>query len=169
MKGKALEKFEEWEDIEELNCDYQISNLGRVKSKARAVEFAYPCGNRTRNISEKILKLKINKKGDRIDSVQCDIRGKSFLISNLVYQYFSNDKSLKEKGFIIYHKDKNPLNNSIDNLKKGTWSESRKMDFKASQRTKEWQKERSKRGAKAMKEKALSKAIEKATEVFNNL
>jgi|GEM_PF-5721125 len=147
--------MERWIDISELNNDYQISNLGRVKSKGRFIEYPYRDTIRKRKISELILKQKvrINDEG-RIDCAEVVIRNKTYLISRLVYCYFNNDFDIP-KNYCIAHKDKNTLNNNLDNLIKINWSESRKIDLKKSQRTKDWQIERSKRGAKAMRNKAF--------------
>jgi hypothetical protein len=147
-----------WKDIEELDCDYQISNYGRIKSKSRYVEFLYRDSYRKRLIQERILRPAIKKTGDRLDSVQIEIRGITFLLSRLVYQYFIDDIPI-QKTMCIAHIDKNPLNNSSDNLKKVTWSESKKIDYKESDLVKEWQKERSQRGANAMKRKAFFKKL----------
>mgnify|MGYP003420237491 CR=1 FL=1 len=51
--------------------------------------------------------------------------------------------------------------NCIDNINllKSQKSESRKIDFQKSERTKIWSKERSKRGANAMKKKAFINKI----------
>lgn len=148
-----------WIDITELNDDYQVSNLGRVKSKERIVEYPYQTTFRERVISERILKPKIRiQKDGRIDCVEYMIRDKSFLASRLVYSYFNNDFDIP-KNMCIAHKNKDPLINTVDNLIKVSWSESRKIDYKKSKRTIKWGAERSKRGASAMKRKAFWKGI----------
>ena len=147
-----------WKDIDELNQDYQVSNLGRIKSKARIVEFPYRDTIRRRKISEKILKPTIKKTGDRVDSVQFRIRDKDFSISLLVYFYFISEEPIP-KGFCVAHKNKNPIDNRAENLILCTWSNSRKIDHSNSTRTKIWQQERSRRGANAMKRKAFLKQI----------
>lgn len=152
--------MEVWIDISELNNDYQVSNLGRVKSKERMIEYPYQNTFRKRNISERILKPKIRVQADgRIDCEEVRIRDKSYLVSRLVYSVFNNDFDIP-KTMCIAHKDKNPLNNSLDNLIKISWSASRNIDYRNSKRTQKWQIERSKRGAKAMKLKAFFKRIE---------
>ncbi|WP_294203098.1 NUMOD4 domain-containing protein [uncultured Chryseobacterium sp.] len=147
-----------WIDIDDTNEDYQVSNHGRIKSKARTVEYPYQNTFRSRKISEKILTPKIRKTGDRIDCVEYSIRNKNYLISRLVYFYFKSREPVPA-GYCIAHKDKNPLNNNVDNLIKITWSESRKLDFQLSTREKSAQLSRSKKGGAAMRNKALLKRI----------
>jgi len=161
MQNSSFNDFREgeiWKDIEELECDYQISNFGRIKSVGRYVEFPYRNTFRKRWNQERILRPAIKKTGDRLDSVQIEIRGTTFLLSKLVYQYFISNEPIP-KTMCIAHIDKNPINNSSDNLKKVTWSESKKIDYKESDLVKEWQKERSQRGANAMKRKAFFKKL----------
>lgn len=150
--------MEKWKDIIELDNDYQISNLGRVKSKQRIVEYPYQNTFRKRVIKEKILTPKINKTGNRIDSEQYSIRKKCYLTSHLVYKYFIDENEIS-KGFCIAHKDKNCLNNRVENLIKVTWSESKIIDNKKSDLVIKAQLNRSKKGAKAMKTKAFIKRL----------
>lgn len=161
MQNSSFNDFRDgeiWKDIEELDCDYQVSNYGRIKSKSRYVEFSYRGTFRKRLIQERILKPAIKKTGDRLDSVQIEIRGITFLLPKLVYQYFISSETIP-KNMCIAHIDKNPLNNSSGNLKKVTWSESKKIDYKESDLVKSWQKERSQRGANAMKRKSFFKKL----------
>lgn len=153
MQNSSFNDFREgeiWKDIEEVDCDYQVSNHGRIKSKSRYVQFPYRETFRKRLIQERILKPAIKKTGNRLDSVQIEIRGITFLLSKLVYQYFIDSKPVPN-NMCIAHKDKNPLNNSMNNLKKVTWSESKRIDYEKSELVQYWQKERSQRGANAMK------------------
>lgn len=147
---------EQWKDIEELDCDYQISSIGRVKSKERWQEFPYLTTIRRRRVRERIMKSAVKKTGKRVDSVQIAIRGINFVVSRLVYKYFVGDIP---NDLCVAHKNKIPTDNRVENLVLVTWSESRIIDHKKSGLTKKWQKERSKRGANAMKRKAFLKKL----------
>jgi len=150
-----MSEIEEWKDIEELDRNYQISNLGRIKSKKRIIEVNYNGNLRKKTIKEKILKPRVVKKGSRIDSEQYSIRKKDFITSNLVYKYFVNSEFFDVKKYCIAHKNKNCLDNRSKNLIKVSWSDSRKIDHKKSVFTINAQTKRSKKGANAMKRKAI--------------
>lgn len=147
-----------WKDIEELDSDYQISNLGRIKSKERIVEYPYQNTYRKRKIKEKIVKLSVYKTGNRIDFQKFVTRKQTFLVSHLVYKYFIDDSTIP-KNMCIAHRNKNPLDNKVNNLVLVSWSDSRKIDFKKSILTIEAQRKRSIKGANAMKKKAFMKKI----------
>ncbi len=94
--------MEEWKDIKDYEGDYQISNLGRVKS----VKFR----------NEKILKLQINKNG------YCRIclykkenkKQKMLLIHRLLAQAFLGLDF--DSDLVVNHKNHIRSDNNIDNL-----------------------------------------------------
>ena len=92
--------IEIWKDIPEYEGLYQVSNLGRIKSKI---------GNHAI-----ILKSYITPKG--YERLQIYIEGKKYnkFVHSLVASTWLND--LMNCDFEIHHKDFNSLNNSADNL-----------------------------------------------------
>lgn len=90
-----------WKDIKDFN-NYQISNLGKVKSfkhnkvHGKILKYEKSC---------KYLRVGLSKEKKRFNK----------LIHVLVYETFNNYK-LKENE-CVHHKDKNKENNKIDNLK----------------------------------------------------
>jgi len=95
-----------FKNIEGYNGDYQVSNLGRIKSfKGEGV---------------RILKQKINK-GHLCIRLYKSGEGKDNQIHDIMFETFNNYK-LKSSE-IIHHKDKNPLNNLLDNFQLMTNSE----------------------------------------------
>lgn len=108
---------EEWRDIEGFEGFYQVSNKGRVKSLEREM-FVNVGNGHYRKISEKILKQDIRKNTgysitSRVnlceDKKQCHV-----MISRLVATTFF-EKSIN-KNAIIFHKDGDALNNSVENI-----------------------------------------------------
>lgn len=93
--------MEIWRDIEGYP-NYQISNMGRVKSLGN---------NKTRK--EKILKSGKNEKGYLIVNLFKEGKGKSFKVHRLVATAFlPNPNNLPQ----VNHKDENKTNNRVDNL-----------------------------------------------------
>ena len=87
-----------WKDIENYNGDYQVSNLGRVKSFA---------------IGERILKPTDNGKGYLIVGLSCKAHRKNHYVHRLVaFAFIDNPNEYSE----INHKDENIQNNSYENL-----------------------------------------------------
>lgn len=98
-------KNEIWKIIKEYS-DYQISNLGRIKS------FKY------NKINGKILKINKDSKNYFFINLWRNGTSKNKLIHVLVYETFYNDKlKLNE---CVHHKDENKENNYYDNLEKMT-------------------------------------------------
>lgn len=93
--------MEEWRNIEGY-VDYQVSNLGRVKSTQ------YHNGT-----YERILKLNKNKKGYQSLKLYKNGKVKRCSVHRLVAQAFiPNPDNLP----MVNHKDENPSNNHVDNL-----------------------------------------------------
>lgn len=89
-----------WKDIPCFENQYQVSNLGRVKS----LHYKNKLSNR-----QQLLKLRNN--GDNYLSVV--LNGKKYYVHRLVAQTFlSNDNNLPQ----VNHKDENKMNNNVNNL-----------------------------------------------------
>ena len=100
-----------WRDIEELDNKYQISNLGRIKSKER---YAKTCGEGKRLVKEKILKP-VKCRNGYLEMQGTNINGerKVFLLHRLVAKYFiPNPFNLPE----VNHKDEVLSNCEMKNL-----------------------------------------------------
>lgn len=103
-----------WKDIDNYN-DYKISNFGRIKS------FKYDKMNGI------ILEFNDNKGYLHITLYQ-NKNPKTKRIHILLYETFNNYKLKKNE--CIHHKDKNKLNNYIDNLELMTKSEHNSLHHK---------------------------------------
>ena len=99
-----------WKEI--LNfSDYEVSNLGRVKSKERIVITKQ---NKKYRVKEKILKPQINNKTGYIQyTLIKDKKQITKLAHILVAETFLNKTN---DNLEINHKDENKLNNRLDNL-----------------------------------------------------
>jgi len=104
---------EEWKDIKEVDGDYQISNLGRIR-RAKA---CIGKGSKTTHIG-KILKTEINPNGYEI--WQLKHRGLRFRVHRLVADRFIPNPENKPH---VNHKDGNKQNNSVNNLEWSTMEE----------------------------------------------
>lgn len=112
-KSNYGEFMEIWKDIDGFGREYQISNLGRVKS--------FKTGK------AKILKLKTNNKGYKWVALSRNGIQNNLLVHRLVAMHFlDNDKNYK----IINHIDENPANNNVSNLEWCTQSENVKKSSK---------------------------------------
>ena len=111
---KVVSDREEWKDIEETNNQYQISNLGRIKSKARTLE--YKNGKKVRR-KERILKSFNDKDGYK--NIFIHPVKKHFKIHRLVAKYFLPNE---DNYPIVNHKDRDPSNNNVSNLEWCTYS-----------------------------------------------
>jgi len=93
--------MEIWKTIKRFE-DYQISNLGRVKS--------------LKNNKEKILALNPNEKGYYNVDLYVDNKRKTIRIHKLVAEYFLNHKGDGTMKLVIDHIDNDKSNNRVDNL-----------------------------------------------------
>lgn len=100
---------EVWKDIRGYEQVYQVSNLGRVKSLERVVDF----GRSYRTVHEMILKQYIQNNGYVWVGLHKNNTQKRMLVHRLVAMAFiPNPDNLPE----VNHKDENPLNNTLSNL-----------------------------------------------------
>lgn len=91
-----------------LDCKYEVSNLGRVKSLERLTPYK---GGTPRRIKEKILNPSIAKTGYPV----VNLSGRVYLVHQLVGYTFLDYKP-DIKNVIINHIDGNRENNHLDNL-----------------------------------------------------
>lgn len=96
-------KQEVWKDIKDTNGDYQVSNLGRVKS--------------LKTNKERILKPAIRSTRDRHLHVILCMNGvkRSWYVHHLVALTFIGDPPKQE--LVCCHNDDNPYNNHVGNLR----------------------------------------------------
>lgn len=101
---------EEWRDIAGYEGQYQVSNLGNVKSLDKYVNH-FGGGKRLRK--GKILKPNTDNVGYKYIVIYKNKKNKTYKIHRLVAQAFiPNPDNLPQ----VNHKDENKLNNTVDNL-----------------------------------------------------
>lgn len=100
-----------WKDIKDYEKLYQISNLGRIRSKERTINHKTTYGGKY-HVKSKILKPKIDKGYYRIGLLKNGIK-KFYGVHRIVAEAFIENPNNYN---IINHKDENPLNNNVDNL-----------------------------------------------------
>lgn len=109
--------MEEWKDIPWHKGWYQISSLGRVRSLDRWVE--YSDGRKVFYPGE-IKALGKHRHGYLIVQLNKNRKVETFLIHRLLAElWIPNPENLP----CVLHIDGNPRNNSLDNLRWGTYSE----------------------------------------------
>lgn len=117
---------EVWKTID-LFPKYEVSNLGRIRSKKCNVRCGYN-GNGTRVINGKILSLNnMNSYGYNIASLYNENGRSNFLIHRLVAQSFIDNPDNKPQ---VNHIDGNKQNNCVDNLEWVTSEENVKHAWK---------------------------------------
>ncbi|MBP94202.1 MAG: hypothetical protein CMC55_08810 [Flavobacteriaceae bacterium] len=100
-----------WKDILNYEEQYQVSNLGNIRSKDRIVNTK---GNATRLIKGSVKKLCVNRKGYAITALsKPDTTLWTVTVHQLVAQAFIPNFI---KGTEINHIDGNKLNNAVSNL-----------------------------------------------------
>ena len=99
-----------WKDVQGYETHYEISDLGRIRSKERAA----PCrGNKTRKVKSAFKKLFLNRKGYQITTLSLNGVLATFTVHQLVAQAFIPNFI---KGTEINHKDGDKANNAVPNL-----------------------------------------------------
>lgn len=101
---------ESWKDIEEYEDSYEVSSLGRVRSKTRTI--TYKTGKK-HTYKAKVLKLRLDKDGYLLITLNKENRLETISVHRLVAIHFipTSDRSLQ-----VNHKDGNKENNTISNL-----------------------------------------------------
>jgi hypothetical protein len=100
--------MEIWKDITGYEGLYQVSNLGNVKSLSRKMWNGFGFFNS----KDKILKPNLIISGYYSVHFMKDNIKKSFTIHRLVAKAFLKDT----KGYEVNHKDRNKINNNLNNL-----------------------------------------------------
>ncbi|MEX1192257.1 MAG: NUMOD4 domain-containing protein [Brumimicrobium sp.] len=140
-----MDEKEKWKDIPGFS-DYEISNLGRIRSKERVKKY-----NSGRVIQLKS-KLKQQRKHPKNGFMMTDLinnKGKRKTVyphKAVAMAFIKNYKPRKQK--VVLHKDDNLSNNKVDNLKWATYSQSIKRGFETGKRDNSdlWAKRRAKYG-----------------------
>lgn len=101
-----------WKDVQGYKGQYQVSNLGRVKSLKRKLENG-------RTVSEKILNSS-SKKKTQDGYLMVALAGRTFRVNRLVATAFIPNPDNKP---VVNHIDGNKENNKADNLEWATISE----------------------------------------------
>lgn len=114
-----MENSEEiWAGVPGYENSYMISTFGRVKSLPK---FVIDPNGRVRPYKELIMKQQVTSKYGHLKvSFRKDNDRKEFLVHRLVLMAFDRNPVGKEEAL---HKDGNPKNNFIENLKWGTSKE----------------------------------------------
>lgn len=106
--------MEIWKDIKDFEDLYQVSNMGRVKSLERVVEFMYWDFKKTMHIPEKILKPQLNKNGYYVVHLSKGNKHTSKLVSRLVAEAFIPNIDNKPQ---IDHINTVRTDNRVENLR----------------------------------------------------
>lgn len=118
-----------WKDIKDYEGLYQVSNLGKIKSLERIVEYDTPPYKHT--VKEKLRSLSIKNNGYLFVSLYKDNKGKNFHIHRLVAEAFIDN--IKNKA-TVNHIDSDKTNNNVSNLEWATQSENNKHAYKVGAR-----------------------------------
>lgn len=102
-----------WKDIIGYEGYYQISNLGRVKFLERKVCHGGKREGIVQIFPEKMNRFHLGKRGYYVTDLVVDKVRQTKTIHRLIAIHFIPNPSNKK---YVNHIDKNPLNNSIDNL-----------------------------------------------------
>ena len=102
-----------WKDINCYDGEYQVSNLGRIKSVARLTTRPCQYGIREYRIPEKILRTRLGTSGYLCVNLHRDGKQVTEMIHRLVALHFC--KGYRD-GLVVNHKDEVKTNNRADNL-----------------------------------------------------
>ena len=102
-----------WKAIEGYEGLYQVSNLGRVKSKARDVVEHRSWGNRITSLPERIMKQSYLPEGYKIITLSKNSKQKTYRVHRLVAQQFLPNPENKPD---INHKNGIREDNRVENL-----------------------------------------------------
>lgn len=134
-----------WKPIPEFS-DYEISSHGRIRSIERMKKYK---SGRTVRLKSRLKRLRAHPKNKFLMTDLIDDRGKR----RTVYPHKAAAKAFIDnphprKYKIVIHKDQNVTNNSVDNLKWSSYSQSIKFGFQTGRRDNSdlWEKRRAKYG-----------------------
>lgn len=100
-----------WKDIAGYEGHYQVSNMGRIKSLSRKIEF----GDRVRYSKEKMLKLKLSAYGYLRTALSINDKMTHYSVHLLVWDAFGNGKRDYRK-IQVDHINNIKTDNRIENL-----------------------------------------------------
>lgn len=106
-----------WKDIPDYEGLYQVSNLGRVKSLDRAIEYS---NGKTVFTKGKIIKQNKDKHDRLRLRLSKNNKGKNYFVHTLVALAFIGDRP---DGYVVAHCDGNNNNNKLSNLRYDTITE----------------------------------------------
>lgn len=104
---------EVWKDIDGYGGQYQVSNLGRVKSLWRYHSVGVTSRRTKKIFEEKILIPTDNGNGYKIVGLQKDYKRKNFYVHRLVAEAFLENTN---NYTYVNHKDYDRANNNFNNL-----------------------------------------------------
>lgn len=102
-----------WKDINGYDGEYQVSNLGRIKSVDRLTTRLCQYGIREYRIPEKILRTRLGTSGYLCVNLHHEGKQVTEMIHRLVALHFC--KGYRD-GLVVNHKDEVKTNNRADNL-----------------------------------------------------
>ena len=117
--------MEIWKEVKGY-IDYEVSNLGRVKSLARTI---HRTNGTTQTYKQRILKPGLGSCGYLSVNISKNLKMKTKKVHQLVAIAFLNHKPCGFK-LVIDHIDNNPLNNELGNLQIITHRENSSKDRK---------------------------------------
>ena len=117
--------MEIWKEVKGY-IDYEVSNLGRVKSLARTI---HRTNGTTQTYKQRILKPCVDSCGYLSVNISKNLKMKNKKVHQLVAIAFLNHKPCGFK-LVIDHIDNNPLNNDLGNLQIITHRENTSKDKK---------------------------------------
>lgn len=123
-------KDEIWKDVVGWEELYQVSNLGRVKTKHRVIYYDrnLGCGIEPKTIYPRIRKQKMNKHtGYYMVGLNGKGKPKNITVHSMVAKAFIRDYTGKD---VVNHKDGIKTNNILDNLEVVTYTENLIHSFK---------------------------------------
>ncbi|PHR48836.1 MAG: hypothetical protein COA32_05060 [Fluviicola sp.] len=141
---------EVWRVIPKFS-DYEISNLGNIRSRERVKQYK---SGRTMRLKSKVKSLRKHPKNDFMMTDLIDDKGKRRTVyphKCVALAFIENDKPRLKK--VVMHKNEDLSNNNVDNLTWASYSESIKRGFLLGKRDNSdlWEKRRKKYGEKGSK------------------
>jgi len=104
-----------WKDIKEFDGDYQVSNLGRVRS----VDRMKYCGNNSYQLKKGVIKKIQTQRVNNYQYVNLYKDNKNY--TRRVHRLVATEFIPNLNDYpIVMHIDDNPYNNNVDNLLWGT-------------------------------------------------